>query len=91
MPKFIGRTIDGVPELDTHPDRRQWRKISYSQAKLLNPQDIVCVLDTSDRGGIGRKAKRWYRWYAPLWVLVSHPAATANMRAKTQSADWGAR
>lgn len=80
MPKFIGNIIEGSRQLD-QPEY-EVVKISYSQARLLPPAEVMHELDTSDRGGIKCYAKRWYRWYAEKNSIIRCPKSTPNMLLK---------
>jgi hypothetical protein len=57
-------------------------KLSYSQQIRLPADRVVAVLDDSDKGGRGRKAKRWYRWYAMPVDIRAAESATPKMLAR---------
>lgn len=80
MPKFIGRTIPGSREL---PEGARALRLSYSQAIKLPATEVYRILDTSDRGGKGSYAKRWYRWYASPEAILSYlPVAPMDRRVE---------
>lgn len=87
MPKFIGQTIAGAKEIEPNARGNSTRvPLTYSQARLLPPADVMCSLDTTDRGGPRSLAKRWYRWFAhPLRILESSKA-TPLMRERAAQA-----
>lgn len=84
MPKFIGKKIAGATrsgiENATEKNFPGHVRLSFSQAKLLPAECVVCSLDTTDKGSKGSYAKRWYRWFAPAEAIANSPAATAKMR-----------
>lgn len=83
MPKFIGRTIPGSVEIHKNAKEAPGRmKLAYSQAKLLEPERVMCSLDTTDRGGINSLAKRWYRWFAAPEYIAMHPNSTEKMKQR---------
>lgn len=57
-------------------------RLSYSQQIRLPADRVVAVLDTSDKGGRGRKAKRWYRWFAMPADIRAAERATPQMLAR---------
>jgi hypothetical protein len=86
MPKFIGRskregTREGLEGL-ARPVRLSW-----SQQRLLPADSVRVVLDTSDRGGPRRYAKRWWKWYADADTILNNNAATDCMRQAAKSFD----
>lgn len=84
MPRFIGNTIGGAREIqDNAPELFPLRiRLTYAQAALLPAEDIEYSLDTSDRGGPGSLAKRWYRWFASADAIEACAKSTANMMAR---------
>lgn len=81
MPKFIGR--EARPEstkVEVPPAGAV--KLSYAQQKLLPPETVLYVVNTSDRGGAGRLAKRWYNWYVYPHAILNHVQSTVSMRRK---------
>jgi len=85
MPKLIGHAPRPAnrPRLDLPlPERKRLLKIPYSQKALIPQNQIFYELDTSDRGGARRLAKRWYRWYALPECIAHASNATDNMIAK---------
>lgn len=81
MPKFVGNTIDGVDVTARRPDSR-YVELTYSQACKMSPQHVVAVLNTSDRGGPGSRAKRWHNWFALATDVMENPYSTSNMRGR---------
>lgn len=82
MPKFIGQKIENSTRIQDnaseHPDRI---RITYAQACMLPACEVLCSMDTMDRGSRGSYAKRWYRWFAsPAAILAGR--GTANMIAR---------
>jgi hypothetical protein len=80
--KFVGRskrtgTLEGLEGL-ARPVRLSW-----SQQRLLPADSVRVVLDTSDRGGPGRYAKRWWKWYADADTILDNPSATDRMIQNT--------
>ena len=87
MPRFIGQTIAGATRIENNANPCFARvRLSYSQAALLPASEIMCSLDTTDRGSRGTKAKQWYRWFAHPVAILSSPKATARMRAAALAA-----
>lgn len=81
MPKFIGAKIEGSIRIEDNARLpTNHLKLSYSQAKLLSPSKVVCSLNTSDKGGKGSFAKRWYNWYALIDDIVACEKATKLMK-----------
>lgn len=77
MPKMIGRPPpDGATLLDNNNTRSlpgyvrvSWRQMDYALRTLSLPaREVRASLDTSDQGGPGSLAKRWYRWFIPAEV-----------------------
>lgn len=88
MPKFIGNRIEGathLPQFNASTPRGHVR-LSYSQAALLPPDYVVCSLDTTDRGGRGSYAKRWYRWFASADHILACERSTKLMRLRAARA-----
>lgn len=87
MPKFIGNQIDGAKIIqDNAPETNERVKLSFSQARLMPPEQVLCSLDTTDRGSKGSLAKRWYRWFSHPKDILSNKRSTANMIAKAKRA-----
>ncbi len=57
-------------------------RLSYSQAAMLPPGEVLCSLDTTDRGGRNSYAKRWYRWFALASDIITAEHVTDNMLRK---------
>lgn len=80
MPKMIGNTIHGARQIEDNarslPERA---RLSYAQAVMLPPERVMCSLNTSDNGGFGRFAKRWYNWFAKPEDILALPNATESM------------
>lgn len=55
-------------------------KLSYAQQRLMPPSAVMAVLNTSDRGGPGRRPKRWYNWFSTPGAIASCHAATTRMK-----------
>jgi hypothetical protein len=84
MPKFVGRDIEGVARTEdmAHLDVPQgYCVVVYSQAKKLNPCDLLKSLDTRDRGSRGSFAKRWWRWLGRVEAVKALGTASALRRA----------
>jgi hypothetical protein len=80
MPKFIGRVIPGAVRIEDNASPPGLVRLTFAQAKLLQGHNIRCSLDTSDRGGEGRLAKRWMRWLAePAAIIACSSASTAML------------
>lgn len=82
MPKFIGRVIPGSSPLSATQNAAKMVRITYAQAVKLLPSDVFYTVDTSDKGGPRRMAKRWNRWYASPSAIRVCPRATPNMLAR---------
>lgn len=86
MPKFIGcAPPEGARDLATvsiSPGMSPLIKLTYSQMRLMDPAQVFYVLDTSDHGGKGRYAKRWYRWYATRAAIETNAKATPSMKVR---------
>lgn len=87
MPKFIGRTIEGARPLSECPDDAYpLCRLTYAQCRLLRPEDVFYELNTSDRGGPGSLAKRWYNWYAPVVAVLENSRSTTSMKNRAAAA-----
>lgn len=87
MPNFIGRVIMGASEIENNAKANDTRvRLSYSQAIRLPAEQVLCSLDTTDRGSRGSRAKRWYRWFAAPTAILACPASTPAMRAAAEHA-----
>jgi hypothetical protein len=94
MPRFIGNRISGALQIDDNANASPGIvQLSYTQARLLRPDQIMCSLNTSDKGGRRRMAKRWFNWFARIEdVCACEHATTTTMlrrvamktRTKTQ-------
>lgn len=91
MPKFIGNTLPGTAATET--TTRTLARLSYAQARILQAQglQIYAELDTTDRGGPRRLAKRWYRWYADAMAVLESAAPTPAMINRAYSAMYTTR
>jgi hypothetical protein len=73
MPKYIGQDLSSVGAVQG-PIPKDYIRVSWSQAHYLRQRDpsvqIVCYLDTSDRGGPRSYAKRWWCWHAPRATVL---------------------
>jgi len=56
-------------------------QVAYAQARILRGAGVAvrAVLDESDRGGPGRLAKRWHRWYADAAEIARCDRSTSAM------------
>jgi hypothetical protein len=83
MPKFIGCIITEAKRIqdDAAPNLNRV-KLSYNQARLLPPEQVICSMDTSDRGSKNCLAKRWYIWYAHPLTILACPRSTEKMKLK---------
>ncbi len=82
MPKLIGHHR---AEFDATLDVRSTDvDLTYPQARILHRHGVAirAALNTSDRGGPGRLAKRWYRWYADAAAILACPGSTPAMRRR---------
>ena len=84
MPKMIGNNIlEAIRiednECQRYPDRIN---LTYAQAALMPPAQILKSMDTSDTGSKGTYAKRWYRWFASASDILACPDVTDNMRRR---------
>jgi hypothetical protein len=82
MPRFIGNdarvgTQHLAPNMPEYPGVRV--KLTYRQQLLLPAASVMCSLDTTDRGGARRYAKRWYRWFATSTAIADCRRSTRNM------------
>lgn len=84
MPKFIGKSIEGSIRVEDNASDIDLKKvrITYSQAKLLPTNCVFCSLCTTDKGGRGTYAKRWYRWFASPWEILTNEETTKKMRRR---------
>lgn len=87
MPKFIGGWIAGANDMghNNAEETAVFCRLSKSQADLLPPEMVYYSLDTTDKGGIRSKAKRWNRWFAKRLDVLQHPSSTPSMRNKALS------
>jgi len=84
MPRFIGSDIHDAVEVEKQ-DVAGMVCVTYSQAALLaRVYPVSKVLNTSDRGGRGRKAKRWYNWYVRPEAIEKSSCATDAMRRRLE-------
>lgn len=84
MPKFIGAKILNVKQIeDNAANQPQYVRLSYNQAVILNPEDLLCSLNTLDKGGKQVFAKRWYNWFGKIESIRRNPKSTKKMLAKT--------
>ena len=83
MPQFIGKSIKGCERIDEDNawDVDGYVAITYSQAIKLDPSDLLCSLDTTDKGGPRRMAKRWYRWFGRRSAVIALGTPSALRRA----------
>jgi hypothetical protein len=82
MPKFIGNERrEGTSYLNSNPIENPVQ-LTYVQQALLPAESIRVEVNCNDRGSRGRKAKRWFVWYASASEIISNPAATKNMRLR---------
>lgn len=87
MPKLIGRTIPGSIRISDNAKAGPGVvRIRYAQAKLLPCERVMCSLDTTDRGGPGRVAKRWFRWFATAAHILECQESTIAMREAAHEA-----
>lgn len=86
MPRFIGcAPPEGARDLATatiSPGMSPLVRLTYSQMRLMPHHTVFYRLDTSDRGGKGRYAKRWYRWYSTRVAIESNANATPSMKKR---------
>ena len=83
MPKFIGNVIEGAVQIhDNCSPSKERIKLSFSQAILLPAKEIMCSLNTSDKGSKGSYAKRWYEWFALPETILKSPQSTQSMLEK---------
>lgn len=91
MPKFVGQSIPGTLHAEDNAtcgprgSLPNHVRLSYSQIKILadsiGPGNLVASLDTSDKGGRGSYAKRWFRWFAYYRDVLTCEQSTPKMRA----------
>lgn len=79
MPKFIGQTAPAGSLRNDNAASCGLVQLTYSQMRLLEPCEVFYALDTTDRGGPGRMAKRWYKWYATTDAILACPRCTPAM------------
>ncbi len=80
MPKFIGNNRQGVAIIHDNAQEAADRvRLTYSQQRLLPASNVVCSLDTTDRGSASSYAKRWYRWFASPAAINDCRRSTRNM------------
>lgn len=88
MPKFIGQEIPGSRPL-LHDNATEAStglvKLTFLQASLLSAESVWYSLDTTDGGGPGILAKRWYRWFASREAIRNCPRSTHRMRWRAMS------
>jgi hypothetical protein len=86
MPKFIGNIIFGAKKIQDNARVPEWCiALSFSQAKLLPPECIICSLNTSDRGSKGSYAKRWYNWFANVEDIINCKNSSKLMLERAQN------
>lgn len=91
MPKFVGQSIPGMIHVEDNAtcgprgSLPNHVRLSYSQIKILadniGSDNLVASLDTSDKGGRGACAKRWFRWFAYYRDVLTCEQSTPKMRA----------
>lgn len=85
MPKFIGRTIPGsrdcgIENATVENFAFPAVRLTYAQAAKLDPRDVWFSLDTTDGGSRGAYAKRWNRWFACAFdIITRNSQATPRM------------
>jgi len=89
MPKFVGNDIEGATLLEDNALACGLTALTYSQAVRLPAQQIFKSVNTSDRGGPQRVAKRWYTWYANGEDIAACPRSTENMLHRAVSCAMG--
>ena len=92
MPKFIGQSIPGAIRLEDNaiPLGTERVHLTYSQAKLLPPSEVMFSRDTTDRGGPKSLAKRWNRWFASSASILGSARSTPSMRQNVRQAQLDA-
>jgi hypothetical protein len=85
MPKLIGHApVKEDRPFEDAPDDRVIVRLTWPQAVRVRKHggQVYYDLNTSDRGGPGRLAKRWYEWYATVQdVLRAQPTESMLERA----------
>lgn len=81
MPRFIGNDArTGTQHIHPNAQQTVWRiRLTYTQQRLLPAEQVMCSLDTTDRGSRGTRAKRWYRWFASRDAIAQCRRSTRNM------------
>lgn len=83
MPKFVGSRIEGARRIhDNAAPPLSHVPLTYAQARLLPASEVVCSLDTTDKGSAGCYAKRWFRWFAHRAAVMACKRSTPKMLAK---------
>ena len=80
MPRFIGQRLTSAVRIE------EWEtpglvKLTFRQARIVLPGKVFCTLNTSDKGGKGTMAKRWFNWWADADTICDCPASTPRMLA----------
>lgn len=84
MPKFIHNT----PPKNAIPFTGSRFKATWSQVQVARQHGELRLdveVDTSDRGGPRRFAKRWHVWYLPEDISIQ-PWATKSMKQRALKA-----
>lgn len=80
MPKFIGNTIYKAKRIQNNAAvPENCIRLSYSQAKLLPEENVICSLNTRDKGSAGSYAKRWFNWFANVQNIIRCERSTKLM------------
>lgn len=89
MPRFIGNSAPAnARQIQDNAQTAMGChvRLTYAQVRLLPPGQVIVSLDTSDKGSAGRRAKRWWRWFADPRDVLSNPDSTPNMVKRSYAA-----
>lgn len=90
MPRFVGNAIEGATLLEDNALACGLTALTYSQAVRLPAQQVFKSLNTPDRGGSQRMAKRWYTGYANGEDIAKCTRSTDNMLHRAVGCAMGA-
>ena len=86
MPRMIGKTLPEVrQENDNLCAIPGYTRIQFAQAAKLRTEDLLCSLDTTDKGGPNRRAKRWFRWFGKMDAVLKLGTASALRRVSSSN------
>lgn len=92
MPAFIGNRMDSLAAQPAAyaPVGTVHVPVKFATAAVMADKvQIFADLNTSDKGGPGRKAKRWWNWSADARAILTCDAATPIAKSRAADALYG--